>query len=422
MANRPNKELQELRETRVALQSVEDDPELNFLASGDAMTRAYWRSGDAPGEDAAHAQRRAAGRYRMVEAAEALALEDAQAPFERQPQDKASAARLSREMDHAREWLAKLKRVALSGALPVYMPGREGRHTYNGDKYVRDFQEETYWNDLNAWLEKNEPRVRFRFPSPPQIEVDSNSLSDVGNDDTTIQARVKAWNIFTPDWQEIRQTGGLQLVSLCALSVGLHPWFAQPEWVLRVARPFFLGELDDVCCPRPQEAAEYAQRLGTFLERLHVAPTNIEPLGTLPAATSEADGERTYVRVVDFVTWANGIGWSLPAEFSRFPTAEAVAQVDAASGAVDSRGQEVIGVASADQGENPGPTWKAQVIALADEFVRGYSGVGMPSKSGVIASNVARMAKERRITNTRGKELTAETIYREALQNWTPPN
>jgi len=31
---------------------------------------------------------------------------------------------------------------------------------------VRDFFEHVYWNDLNEWLEKNEPRLNCKFPQP----------------------------------------------------------------------------------------------------------------------------------------------------------------------------------------------------------------------------------------------------------------
>lgn len=38
---------------------------------------------------------------------------------------------------------------------------------------VRDFFEHVYWNDLNGWLEKNEPRLDFKFPQPIAETIDA---------------------------------------------------------------------------------------------------------------------------------------------------------------------------------------------------------------------------------------------------------
>ena len=153
------------------------------------------------------------------------------------------------------------------------------------------------------------------------------------NDELTIAARVKGWEIFAPDWDYLRQYPALQLASLCALSVGLHPAFASPGWVFNLAMPHFSGTDPDECCPL-EDAAEGAKRaalLDDFLRRVQIAVGNLVPRGTLPIADGAADGERTVVKVADFAAWADGMGWNLPSEFPR-TQADAVAYPVAAEG------------------------------------------------------------------------------------------
>lgn len=154
------------------------------------------------------------------------------------------------------------------------------------------------------------------------------------NDDLTINARAKGWEIFAPDWDYLRQYSTLQLASLCALSVGLHPAFADPSWVFNIAIPHFSGADSDELHPL-EDAAEGAKRaalLDDFLRRVHIAAAELVPRGTLPIADGAADGERTVVRVADFVAWATTLPtpWELPEEMKRmglYPEAEEGLQV-----------------------------------------------------------------------------------------------
>lgn len=137
------------------------------------------------------------------------------------------------------------------------------------------------------------------------------------NDDLTVAARVKGWDIFTPDWAYLAQYPALELGTLCALSVGLHPAFASPAWVLHVAIPHFNGADSDELYPL-EDAAEGAKRaalLHDFLQRVGIAAGNLAPRGELPIADGTANAERTVVKVADFVTWARGLGWALHDEF-----------------------------------------------------------------------------------------------------------
>lgn len=139
------------------------------------------------------------------------------------------------------------------------------------------------------------------------------------NDDLTIAARVKGWEIFAPDWDYLRQHSTLQLGSLCALSVGLHPAFADPSWVFNVAMPHFSGTDSDELHPLEDapEGAKRAALLDDFLRRVRIAAAELVPRGTLPIADGAADGERTVVRVADFAKWADGKGWNLHPEFPK---------------------------------------------------------------------------------------------------------
>lgn len=139
------------------------------------------------------------------------------------------------------------------------------------------------------------------------------------NDDLTIGARIKGWEIFSPDWDYLLQYPALQLGSLCALSVGLHPYFADPSWVFNVAKPHFNGTDSDEFCPLAdaEEGEKRAALLEDFLRRAHIAAANLSPLGELAPAIGDADSVQTLVRVSDFVTWAEGMGWELPPEFPK---------------------------------------------------------------------------------------------------------
>jgi hypothetical protein len=137
------------------------------------------------------------------------------------------------------------------------------------------------------------------------------------NDDLTIAARVKGWEVFAPDWAYLLQRTSLPLVSLCALSVGLHPAFADPSWVFHIAMQHFSGADSDECCPLEdaEEGAKRAALLNDFIRRVNIAVDELAPRGGLTPIEG-ADG-LAILRIADFATWATGKGWSLPDEFAR---------------------------------------------------------------------------------------------------------
>lgn len=62
-----------------------------------------------------------------------------------------------------------LCRAVFEHALPVYMQGSKSRHKHKENvplQNIGEYDEEAYWEELNTWLENNEPRINFRFPPP----------------------------------------------------------------------------------------------------------------------------------------------------------------------------------------------------------------------------------------------------------------
>ena len=73
--------------------------------------------------------------------------------------------------------LIKFIEAARNGDLIVYMPG--GAEKYTPD-VARPWYEESFWNDLNDWLEKNEARIGRIFPKVnPKRKSGRKKVSDV---------------------------------------------------------------------------------------------------------------------------------------------------------------------------------------------------------------------------------------------------
>ena len=65
----------------------------------------------------------------------------------------------------------KLRAAVMSGALPVYWPGKNTRYVYDPSSYfgIREYFEEAYWYDLNKWLADELPKVNLSFPNPEAL-------------------------------------------------------------------------------------------------------------------------------------------------------------------------------------------------------------------------------------------------------------
>lgn len=96
----------------------------------------------------------------------------------------------------------KLIAAVKGGELATYAPGS---FVKKDSKIIRDFFEHVYWNDLNEWLEKNEPRLDCKFPNPADIpaaakvEVDENT--NQSNGDWIVKARTIADSIGLKRWE-----------------------------------------------------------------------------------------------------------------------------------------------------------------------------------------------------------------------------
>lgn len=101
-------------------------------------------------------ERRAAGRYTLQEAADELARNSG---------------------ERADDIVQKLKLAVAEKKLPVHRPGE--RLDYQPTK-VREYYDEVYWDDLNAWLEDNAKRIVWRFPVPAQAtkQADAGPTDD----------------------------------------------------------------------------------------------------------------------------------------------------------------------------------------------------------------------------------------------------
>ena len=111
--------------------------------SSEDLSRAYARQ---------DAGRESAGRYTLRQASDELARN---------------------AVESADGFVEKFRRAVRAHELAVHRPGEQARYH---PETVRDFYEEAYWDDLNVWLESNEPRLQWKFPVP-QV-----AMSDIPGD------------------------------------------------------------------------------------------------------------------------------------------------------------------------------------------------------------------------------------------------
>ena len=120
------------------------------------------------------------------------------------------------------------------------------------------------------------------------------------------------------DWARVQQYASLPLYRLCALSVGLHPDYAQTLDEFLMATPQD-SDAENLSPADVRERVEYRDEiLGECTRRLSVAANHVAPYGTLtpvPGQPPPKSPAETTIRVADFTTWARGLGWDLPSEF-----------------------------------------------------------------------------------------------------------
>ena len=105
-------------------------------------------------------------------------------------------------------------------------------------------------------------------------------------------------------WELVRKIPCFKLIEAVALSVDLDPVFA--------GLGFAMVKADEVGVD-----SDIGGLLYRFVERYVIAQNNLEPLGTIPVVQHANDPRDRVIRLVDFAAWADGQGWTLPAEFPR---------------------------------------------------------------------------------------------------------
>lgn len=135
--------------------------------------------------------------------------------------------------------------------------------------------------------------------------------------------RIGQRKAFGIDWAHFRELAVLGIVDLCALSVGIHPEYAQ------LVRG--MTTLDPEEIPKPEElkalAAYRNDSIAEWERRVCVAVNNIKA-GTLPVVRNStpfgghdpyevlpSNAEEIVVKVADFVPWVRALGWALPDGF-----------------------------------------------------------------------------------------------------------
>ncbi|WP_321821895.1 MULTISPECIES: hypothetical protein [unclassified Burkholderia] len=120
---------------RVVATISETGTTLEHVASTSALNEQYAQQ---------EAEKKAAGRFTLQEAAEAICGTD----------------------ERVEQMVVKLIAAAERGDLATYGPGERAKYQYSSRTRARSFYEEAYWDDLNAWLAAHEPRTSYRFPRP----------------------------------------------------------------------------------------------------------------------------------------------------------------------------------------------------------------------------------------------------------------
>lgn len=197
---------------------------------------------------------------------------------------------------------------------------------------------------------------RWYRPSPPAFLEQQRALEEeqdtwrrleearrIDEWEQTPAARTRKWRLFSPNWSFLAGHDAFSLRSLVALSVGLHPYFANEAWVFNVAMPYFKGEREHgVDIPFEEDDAAVCsysvKQLDEFIKRLSVAVSGLN-CGILPLAAVGKAGP--VVACAEFFHYAAVKGWHLPEEFTwqRGATTSASANKPALSEPLQDAGQ-----------------------------------------------------------------------------------
>lgn len=155
--------------------------------------------------------------------------------------------------------------------------------------------------------------------------VESLDCSDCSTPEQLIALALtmKPDQVFSVDWYMARQIPVSDLIEAVAMSVGLNPLFANIKWAIGICLcAIGKSPLEDWVIPVANKIGakrfdEKISVLGQFMQRLVIADANLLPYGTLPSLEPNDDSFEPKVRLTDFATWAEAMGWELPEEFPR---------------------------------------------------------------------------------------------------------
>lgn len=243
--------------------------------------------------------------------------------------EEAAAFISERTGEDAKGLKAKFIAAAGNGDLATYAPFS---FVKKAGGIVRDFFEHVYWNDLNEWLEKNEPRLNCRFPQPiaetndamarkhaeqadapaPQKEAPasaSNALQGFGPRQATTSApppikpmgngatvRKRPTVAAIPNWREWSHMPKVEVWQACALSLNINPYW------LKGRSSYQIEPGKGPCFSERSFPSAIAHNEFSLRQRLLIAnlPDNEEWFDFYyPSAITNSE-----VRLSEFATWA----------------------------------------------------------------------------------------------------------------------
>jgi hypothetical protein len=148
--------------------------------------------------------------------------------------------------------LSRLVRAAEAYEFPMYAPGRFQKIVYGTGRgeahHVREFFEEAYWDDLNAWLETHERRIAFRFHNPAGDAAgaggDRESKTAGGSAHVTVRdfaerIAAAATDRYPEKWMHATDPDPLRRTIVAAINA--HGW---PFDGIPGVLPYIYGELE----------------------------------------------------------------------------------------------------------------------------------------------------------------------------------
>ena len=98
--------------------------------------------------------------------------------------------------DSHKSILNKWEAAAKSGVLPVFARGQQDRYVYEEYARMSVFETEVFCDDLNEWIEANDPRMKYRFPVPLAVAPGISPVAAEGVDFDMVATRKQLIDAF----------------------------------------------------------------------------------------------------------------------------------------------------------------------------------------------------------------------------------